>query len=109
MTQYRKKPLIVEAFQWTGDLTAVKDWEVNTSGFGKAGLPIVGEPAVLDDSKEIQQPEPSKISLDNDSFLAIESKSGVHVCAPGDWVIRGVDGEIYPCRNSVFVKLYDEV
>ena len=27
----------------------------------------------------------------------------------GDWIIRGVDGEIYPCKHSIFVKTYEPV
>jgi hypothetical protein len=27
----------------------------------------------------------------------------------GDWIIKGVDGEFYPCKDSIFIKTYQEV
>ena len=41
--------------------------------------------------------------------LVIQTLEGEMLARVGDWIIRGVEGEFYPCKNSVFVKTYDEV
>ena len=39
----------------------------------------------------------------------IDTLEGGHVVCPGDWVITGVKGERYPCKDDVFKMTYDEV
>lgn len=39
----------------------------------------------------------------------IKSNSGNAFVYDGDWIIRGVDGEYYPCKDELFKELYDEV
>lgn len=41
--------------------------------------------------------------------LAIRTLEGDHVASPGDYIIRGVEGEFYPCKPSIFEATYDEV
>lgn len=41
--------------------------------------------------------------------LVIRTLEGDHVAAPGDWVMRGVEGEFYPCKPSIFAATYDEL
>lgn len=38
--------------------------------------------------------------------LFVETGSGAQIVRPGDWVIQGVEGEMYPCVDSVFQKTY---
>ncbi len=41
--------------------------------------------------------------------LFISTLEGLHEAKPGDWIIRGVLGEIYPCKQEVFEKTYDPI
>lgn len=86
MAQYRKKPVVIEACQLpaAGD----NDWrdfhlwcdEVNFWG---------------DQWRQV-----------GDAIL-VETREGTMRGNPGDWIIRGVAGEFYPCKNEIFEKTYE--
>lgn len=42
-------------------------------------------------------------------FVVIATLEGSMLASPGDWVIRGVQGEFYPCKPDIFEATYDEV
>lgn len=42
-----------------------------------------------------------------DGTLAIETLEGVMTASVGDWIIRGVKGEVYPCKPDIFVATYE--
>jgi hypothetical protein len=42
-------------------------------------------------------------------FLRIPTLEGEMTCSLGDWVIRGVKGELYPCKPDIFEQTYEEV
>ncbi len=83
MTQFRKKPVVIEAVQWLGSMSDV----IALVGHD---LPTAGLPA------------PS-------GSLAIKTLEGTMVAQPNDWIIKGVNGEIYPCKPDIFEKTYEEV
>ena len=78
--KYRKKQVIVDAIQWTG---RNKD-EI----FWFAG-PF--------------------ISVDLNDDLIIETLEGNMRAKVGDYIIKGVDGEVYPCKQDIFEKTYERV
>ena len=79
MSKYRKKPVIVDAVQWTGD----NDEKIEE--FGASDTTVFrGE-------------------------VLIETLEGMMVAAKGDYIIRGVKGEFYPCKPDIFAATYDEV
>lgn len=39
----------------------------------------------------------------------VETLEGGHIVTPGDWIIRGVKGEFYPCKPDIFALTYDPV
>lgn len=43
------------------------------------------------------------------SGYGIETLEGFHVVSPGDWIIRGVSGEYYPCKPNIFEATYEPV
>lgn len=43
------------------------------------------------------------------SYLAIETLEGTMTADLGDWIIRGVEGEYYPCKPGIFEKTYEVV
>ena len=98
MPKYRKKPVVIEAIQWTGEnLREVLAFTgINRAYFGwpesagktHYGLGRRGEP---------------------ESHLWIRSLEGDHRAEPGDFVIRGVQGEFCPCKPDIFEATYEPV
>jgi hypothetical protein len=82
----RKRPIEVEAWQWDPkDVTDLdpKDWP-----------------------KWLRDVEPAfNLGLQ----LIIPTLEGPVTASKGDWIIRGVKGEVYPCKPDVFEATYDEV
>ena len=76
---YRKKPVVVEAVQWTGE--------------NHAEMCEFIDPEVF----EIKPKE----------GLIIHTLEGDHHASPGDYIIKGVNGEFYPCKPDIFAKTYD--
>lgn len=81
MAAFRKKPVVIEA--WQNDGTMMPDWVANVCTGGEL---IPGSGA-----------------------LFIPTLEGVMEARPGDWVIRGVKGEVYPCKPDIFEATYDRV
>lgn len=85
MAKYRKKPIEVEAIQWTGDNErAIYAWEEE---FLRAPNLVV-------------RPE---------GFIYVHTLEGSMRAQKGDWIIRGVNGEVYPCKPDIFEATYGSV
>ena len=84
INKYRKKPVVIEAIQFTDETKGMCHNFVrcNTSaGFDKvSGLPE----------------------------LKIQTLEGVMTASIGDYIIKGVNGEFYPCKPDIFLKTYDK-
>lgn len=90
MAHFRKKPLIIEAIRYTGSKVSFDTiWEW-TGGF--AG-PNQGYSGTEDDPQEFD----------------IKTLEGLVQVSVGDWVIKGVKGEFYPCRPDIFEATYEPV
>lgn len=88
---YRKKPVVIQAWRWdVGASNQAPDWLNAAIWSGQAVLKTAGEPAY--------GPGP---------VLVIKTLEGDHVAKPGDWIIRGVKGELYPCKHDIFVRTYE--
>lgn len=79
MSKFRKKPVVIEA--WCNDGTMMPDWVANACNGG------------------------DKIAGSGPLF--IPTLEGVMEAKPGDWIIRGVKGEVYPCKPDIFTATYD--
>lgn len=44
-----------------------------------------------------------------DGNMLIRTQEGEMIARPGDWIIRGVKGELYPCKSDIFAATYDPV
>lgn len=77
--KYRKLPVEIEAVQWTGS----NHQEIED--FVKRAITIV---------------EPD---------LYIETLEGTMMASQGDWIIKGVKGEFYPCKPDIFEETYELV
>jgi hypothetical protein len=85
--RYRKKPVVIEAWQakFYLDFLDIAAW-INANG-GKA----------------VATQRPS-----GPAFLEIHTLEGVMRADIFDWVIRGVQGEFYPCKPDIFEQTYEE-
>jgi hypothetical protein len=98
-TRYRKKPIVVEAMQWLGGAeaaTPVIDWVL-----------AAGErSARYHEYVEAGEDDEGKGWPDDPEHLAIDTLEGTMRADVGDWVIRGVQGEHYPCKPDIFAATY---
>lgn len=103
MTLYRKKPVIVEARQAIG-----ADAEIHSNIYQWIERNTLGSFEPLD-VIEGRKPFPaSGVSIDpRDGRIIISTLEGLHWVDPGDYVIRGVQGEFYPCKPDIFEQTYD--
>lgn len=93
MPKYRKKPVVIEAVQITLDL-AVKcliDREP-----GPFGLSVSGD----------FHPSRRKVYR---AWVSINTLEGVMRADLYDWIIRGVNGELYPCKPDIFEATYEAI
>ena len=100
--KYVKKPIAIEAMQLVGNTTewhAVYTWiEENTLGSFPPLAVIEGR---------VPMPK-SGVSIDPaDGSLLIATLEGVMHAREGDWIIRGVRGEFYPCKDNIFQATYE--
>ena len=85
MRQYRKKPVVIEAAIFSG---------------------------TLENAEQIIQWSNKAVSMSEDGILdklVIKTLEGEMISSVGDYIIRGVNGEFYPCKPDIFSKTYEEV
>ena len=94
MSQYRKKPVVIDAFPVAEALKAAGgDWGAMPSWLASA----------YEDGKVIFAGGEVHIST-------LENRQGEWMVASyNDWIIRGVKGELYPCRPDIFEATYEPV
>lgn len=96
-TKFRKKPVVIEAFQMTLERRQDnKDWP---NWLNLAWNKDHSEPGAVFPSKY-----PDSEGTDE---LLIYTLEGVHRVEFGDWIIRGVKGELYPCKPDIFEATYE--
>ncbi len=81
--RYRKKPVVIDAIQWDGSVesaTKILHWM----------FPDI---------------EPDAIACG----LTIATLEGEMKASKGDWIIKGIKGEFYPCKPDVFAATYEPV
>jgi hypothetical protein len=94
MSQFRKKPVVIEAMQWMGDnLSAIIEF---TDGY---------KPTV--DSVHVGRKWEDYEGLVRMQGLKIKTLEGWLNASIGDWIIRGVKGELYPCKPDIFEATYE--
>lgn len=92
---YRKKPVVIEAVQWTGDNL-------------KEVLNFTGKHPNFDTWFKSFEEYESYVNNDGNSFK-IFTLEGVMRGQIGDFIIKGVNGEFYPCKPDIFKKTYEEI
>jgi len=89
--KYKKKPIVIEAIEWTGkNLREIQSFI--------EGHKIVTNDKHWDDYEDIV----------SKSGLAIHTLEGDMKASIGDYIIKGINGEFYPCKPDIFKKTYEE-
>lgn len=91
MPKFRKKPVVIEAVRWLGGnldevLSFIKVDLLPDIDDGQVGSGIGHTPAL--------------------GTLDIPTLEGTMTASPGDWIIKGVQGEFYPCKPDIFETTY---
>lgn len=84
--KYRKKPVVIEAIQFTGVNQEIIERLEKFTGFK---IEVVDCKGTL--------------------CLVIPTLEGEHIASPYDWIIKGVKGEFYPCKPDIFKQTYEKV
>jgi hypothetical protein len=86
MSKFRKKPVVIEAIQFDGTVRG-----------GGLIQDFVGPTATTDHKPNIG------------FIVCIPTLEGEMRAQPGDWIIKGVKGEFYPCKPDIFEATYEPV
>ena len=88
--KYRKKPVVIEAFKWTGDIIQKEDpeWIVEAIKDGVAWFNNSGTESCN---------------------MEIKTLEGNHIASRGDYIIKGIKDELYPCKPDIFEATYEVV
>lgn len=97
LNRYRKKPVVIEAIKWTGQnhremfdfLSDDKDSDLNY-------MDSTGKNFRIDHGRV-------------DCGLIIKTLEGDHIASHGDYIIKGIKGEFYPCKPDIFELTYEPV
>lgn len=84
MPKFRKKPVVIDAVRY-----------------------ILSEK--IPDELWIKDALEGEILMPRGNHVAIKTLEGTMHASPGDWIIRGIKGEIYPCKPDIFEATYEEV
>jgi hypothetical protein len=89
--RFRKKPVVIDAIQFTKDvaLAVLVDRQP-----GPFGLVVSGD----------YHPTRREVSR---AWVSIKTLEGVMRAEFGDWIIKGMQGELYPCKPDIFEATYE--
>ncbi len=106
MAKYRKKPIVVEAFQMTlerrWDNSEWPEW-VHLAWNEEEGEVGALSPHPEDDWASDHKSAQDLACVTLEGTMRVRTGSGAE---PGDWIIQGVKGEIYPCKPDIFEATY---
>lgn len=94
MPRFRKKPVVIEAKQWHGpgdhaEVTRFLDTPEGDEAWTRSLANAWGDMAT--------------------EFYGIRTLEGIMRVSPGDWIIKGIKGEYYPCKPDIFEQTYEAV
>lgn len=92
--KFVKKPVVIDAVEWTGhNHREMYDFLTGTTG---CVMRASGETFHIDHRAV-------------DGGLVIKTLEGQHIASIGDWIVKGVKGEFYPCKPDIFALTYDRL
>ncbi len=89
MSKFRKKPIVIEAEQFYPDITPWPE--------GVRAVEFIGG----------ENNRHADLKSTNHNGWFINTLEGGHEVTPGDWIITGIAGEVYPCKPDIFEATYD--
>ena len=92
--KYKKKPVIIDAVQWTGKNQREMFDFLTQDTFKEEYMTVSGDHFYIDHNKV-------------EGGLIIKTLEGEHLATIGDYIIRGVKGEYYPCKEDIFNQTYE--
>lgn len=92
--KYKKKPVIIDAVQWTGKNHREMFDFLTENTFKEESMTVSGDHFYIDHNKV-------------EGGLIIKTLEGEHLATIGDYIIRGVKGEYYPCKEDIFHQTYE--
>jgi hypothetical protein len=101
--QFRKKPVVIEAVQYDSIENVDDGAEPMFSG-------SFDPPDWITDAIGAEEGQPGSIWIgwvNGIGSLMIGTLEGHHRAEPGDWIIRGIKGELYPCKPDIFSATYE--
>jgi hypothetical protein len=85
--KYRKKPIVIDAWKWGGV------WNAEMKAL-----------VLISDYKIVPVKDGNRVA-----WISISTLEGDMRADPGDWIIRGIKGEFYPCKPDIFEATYEPV
>ena len=98
MARYRKKPVEIEAVQYGLAEYADNPWEIRGGEIPQWLQDAAREGVIVPEFRSEEY-----------WYLKIKTLEGDMYVAPDDWIIRGVQGELYPCKPDIFAATYEAV
>lgn len=96
MPQYRKKPIVIDAFM--ADYTP-----------GHSHILLQTAPGWFTDAAKKTPGDEGGVYLHRNGLWVVWTLEGLLEISPGDFVIQGIKGEIYPCKPDIFQATYERV
>lgn len=93
--KFRKKPVVIEAIQYKGDSDSARE----IFNWANSGRDSASNCIVLPYETVIASSPPIRINTPEGTMYAFK----------GSWIIKGVNGEFYPCKPDIFEKTYEKV
>ena len=107
--KFRKKPVVIDAVQFVHDV--MSDEKCASINCGThIGVPHGTKGGNFTEVEEFIGEDSlpyGKIDDEGRPLIGIDTLEGTIWASPGDWIIRGVEGEHYPCKPDIFEKTYE--
>lgn len=100
--KYRKKPVVIEAIQWNGNNL------MEIECFRKGGNLIAFRKSIAESTREFWRWDEYERIVE-EKGLRIQTLEGEMKADIGDYIIKGVNGEFYPCKPDIFEKTYEKL
>lgn len=106
LERFRKKPVVIEAAQWFKNGDHPEDYADAAEGTKSVEGAVVRyfwHPNI----RETSTCSHCGIRMVEHGY--IKTLEGGHIVCPGDWIITGVKGEMYPCKPDIFEQTYERL
>lgn len=104
--KYRKRPVVIDAFQWQGESVDRVEEEIGLRAIGIKG--VLSSKIILHHEFGVKNGESYEKKWD-DLALEIETLNGPVIAKKGEYIIKGVSNEVYPCDADIFEQTYEPV